>query len=335
MDATVPLSMHLPLDRVTVLAMDPGTVVGLSGLVTASVDGSSFDAATLFDFTAGGLRVVDVDPAHHAYVLAPSGQYAPACAGASGVTRQEHGYSGVSCLVPRLEILAHQRLKTASELASTLWGGIELESHPGPTAANAIGGAIAPVTLCLVASAAFAWLALALSRRAGRTALGRIRIAARQALRSTRGDATLEGARLQIRALVDRARQLDALRRACARRLARIDRAALDRRADACLRAAVAGHIPVAAEALASFSAERAAAVQLESDHGSAVVELERIESVLRTTALRVGGGREGQGARGMRRVHPRCGEVFADPVDALVGELDLRDEAIAEANAS
>jgi hypothetical protein len=325
MDATVPLSMHLPLDRVTVLAMDPGTVVGLSGLATASVDGSSFDAATLFDFAAGGLRVVGADPAHHAYVLAPSGQYAPACA----------AVGGVSCLVPRLELLAHQRLRTASELASTLSGGIELESHPAPSAANAIGGAIALATLCLVASASLAWLAVALSRRAARTALGRIRIAARQALRSTRGDATLEGARVQIRALVDRARQLDALRRACARRLARIDRAALDRRADACLRAAVAGHIPVAAGALASFSAERAAAVQLESDHGSAVVELERIESVLRTTALRVGGGREGQGARGMRRVHPRCGEAFADPVDALVGELDLRDEAIAEANAS
>lgn len=324
MDARA-LSMKLPLDRVTALAMEPNTIVGLSGQVTASVDGSSFDAATLFDFAAGGLRVVDTDSAHHAYVVAPTGQYAPACA----------AVGGVPCLVPRLEILAHQRLHTASELASTLSGSIELESHPGPSATSAILDAIAVVTLCLVAIASLAGLAVGLSRRAARTALGRIRVAARQALRATRDDATFEGVRIQIRALVDRARQLDALRRACARRLARIDRAALDRRADACLRAAVAGHVPVAAAALASFSAERAAAVQLESDHGSAVVELERIESVLRTTALRVGGRRGGPGARGLCRVVPRCDEVFADPVDALVGELDLRDESIAEADAS
>jgi len=316
MDSPAPFTMKLPLDRVTALSMDPGAVVGLSGRVTASLDGSSFDAASLFDFGAGGLRVVDTDPAHFAYVLAPTGQDAPACA----------AVGGLPCLVPRLDTLAHQRLHTAAELASTLSGSIELESHPKPSSAPAILGALALVALCLAAGLGIAWTALALSRRAARTAMGRIRLAARRALRATREDATLEAARTHIRALVDRARHLDALRRSCARKLARIDRGALERRADACERAIV----PVAAAALASFAAERAAAVQLESDHGSAVVELERIESTLRTAALRVGGAAVPRGVR----LGPGAA-AYADPVEALVAELDLRDEAIAEADAT
>jgi len=317
MDA--PTLLALPLDRVTVLSMDPDGVVALSGQMTTSFDGASFDAPTLFDFGAGGLRVVQADPAHHLYVVAPTSEGSPACAAAGGA----------ACLVPRLETLAHDRLHTGAELASTLSGHIFLESHPKPSAAPAILDAAAMVTLALLGSASLAWLALTLARRAARTAVGRIRIAARQALRATRGDATLDGARIQIRALVDRARHIDRVRRACARRLARIDRAALERRAEACARATV----PVAPAALASFSAERAAAEQLESDHRSAIVELERIESVLRTVVLRVG---RAPAAHGSLRVCPRRGgETLADPVDALVGELDLREESIAEADAS
>jgi hypothetical protein len=318
MDAPATLSLTPALDRVTVLAVDSNAVVTLYGLVTTSFDGSSFDAASLFDFAAGGLRVVKADPTHHAYVVAPTSEYSPACAAAGGV----------QCLVPRLKTLAHERLHTTAELASTLSGGIELESHPAPSAAPAILSALSVVALCFVGGASLAWLVVAWSKRAARTALGRIRIAAGQALRAARGDATLAGARIQIRALVDRARQVDGVRRACARRLARIDRAALERRAEACARATV----PIAEAALASFSAERAAAAQLESDHGSAVVELERIESALRTAALRVG---RADGPRGALRIRPRRGESIADPVDALVSELDLRDESLAEADAS
>ena len=322
MDSPAPFTMKLPLDRVTVLAMDPAAHVVLSGQVTASMDGTSFDAASLFDFAAGGLRVVDAAPAHFAYVLAPTGQYAPACAGAAGA----------ACLVPRLGVLAHQRLHTAAELASTLSGSIDLESHPSPSAAPAMLGGLALALAGLGAIVGLVWVAVSLSRRAARTAMGRIRVAARRALRGTRGDVTLEAARTQIRALVDRARQLDALRRACARRLARIDPGALERRAEACARAAV----PVAAAALVSLSAERSAARQLASDHDSAVLELERIESVLRTVALRV--GRAGLAARASdgARLRLRGGQAtLADPVDALVTELDLRDAAIAEADAS
>lgn len=320
MDSPAPFTMKLPLDRVTAISMEPGAQVGLSGQVFASIDGSSFDAATLFDFAAGGLRVLDADPGRHAYVLTPTGESAPACA----------AVDGLPCLVPRLAALAHERLHTASELASTLSGSIELESHPQPSAAPAILGGLALAVLCIGATLGVVWTAVVMSRRAARTAMVRIRIAARRVLRSMRGDATLDGASAQIRALVDRARQLDALRRTCARKLARIDRGALERRADACARATV----PVAAAALASFSAERAAAAQLESDHGSAVVELERIESVLRTAALRVDGGGASLPSGERRRL--RRGEsTLADPVDALVTELDLRDEAFAEADAS
>jgi hypothetical protein len=317
MDAPTPFTMIVPLDRMTALSIEPGAHVELHGRVTTSTDGTSFDAASLFDFAEGGLRVIDTDPAHFAYVLAPTGKFVPACAG------------GLSCLVPRLAVLAHERLHTSAELASTLSGGIELESRPQPSQVPAILGALALGALGLSSLLAVLWAAIAVSRSAARTAMGRVRIAARRALRATRGEATLDGARAQIRALVDRARQLDAVRRTCARRLARIDLGALERRADACARATV----PAAAAALACLSAERAAAAQLEIDHGSAVVELERIESVLRTAALRVGGGGGVAVSYGARL--RRGGVAFADPVDALVAELDLRDEAIAEADAS
>jgi hypothetical protein len=313
MDAPAPFTMKLPLDRVTALSMEPGAVVGVSGRVTASIDGSSFDAANLFDFAAGGLHVVDTDPAHFAYVLAPTGQSMPACAAAGGLP----------CLVPRLDVLAHQRLHTATELASTLSGSIELESHPKPSAAPAIVSMLTILALGLGAALALAWAAVRLSRRAAKTALGRVRLAARAALRVTHGDATLLGVRTLIRALVARARQLDALRRACARKLARIDRGALERRADACARSTV----PVAGAALESFAAESAAAAQLESDHGAAVLELERIESTLRTVTLRVAGA----GRPFARRLRLGDGAAGADPVSGLLTELDLREQAIEE----
>ncbi len=75
--------------------------------------------------------------------------------------------------------------------------------------------------------------------------------------------------------------------------------------------------------------------LELESDHGAALVELERIESVLRTATLRA---RALPSVRRDAKVHPRRGErgeTVADPVDALVAELDLRDQAIAEADAT
>ncbi len=116
---------------------------------------------------------------------------------------------------------------------------------------------------------------------------------------------------------MERARQLDALRRSCAAKLARIDRAALERRADAWTCASPPG----AEAALACVSAERDEAVRLERDHASAGIELERIESALRVVELRARTRREPS--------------TQVDLVDTLVAELDFRDQAIAEVEAS
>jgi hypothetical protein len=62
-------------------------------------------------------------------------------------------------------------------------------------------------------------------------------------------------------------------------------------------------------------------ATRLESDLASSVVGLERIESALRVVTLRT---REHRGTRA------RAGT--GDPVDAVALELELRDEAIGEA---
>jgi hypothetical protein len=278
--------MVLPLDRVTALAMESGMRVTLRGRVTASFDGSSFDAGRLFDFAAGGLRVVDADPARFAYVVEATGRDAPACA--------RVGCSS-PCLMPRIDVLAHERLRSAAELASTFSGNVELESR-SPNG-SAMIGTLGAAGLCAAAALGVAWLAIALRRHLGRSAVRRVRGAARRAMRATRGDATLDPVRRQIRSLVDRARQLDALRRDCARKLGRMDGGA----------------------ALVSLPAERDAAARVAREHASAVVEIARIESALRAVALR-SDSRTG--------VSPR-----ADLVAALVNELDLRDQAIAEAD--
>ena len=117
--------------------------------------------------------------------------------------------------------------------------------------------------------------------------------------------------------MLARARELDDARRACARRLARIDRATLDRKRDAYARSTS----PEAAETLAWLTAEQAEAERLESDLSSSVLGLQRIESALRVVTLRV---REHRGTRARIAHH--------DPVDAAATELHLRDEAEREA---
>jgi hypothetical protein len=303
---TAPFLLPLPLDRVTSLALEEGAQVEVHGRVVTAVDGQSFDPMGLFDFPAGGLRVVEHDAARSAYGLAATGKTGEGCSKIGAPS---------PCLVPRLNVLAHERLRTVHELAATLSGGIELEAVPARDPLPEIVSKLTILGLCIASALVIAWAAVALSRRGTRTALGRVRIAARQALRATRHDATLEPARNHIRALVDRAIELDAVRRACARKVLRIDRAALARREEACARS----HVPEAADALACLTAERAEAARLEGEHAASVVALERIESALRIVALRVGGhGPPSQ----------------PDPVDALAAELDLRDRAIAEADA-
>ncbi|HEX4446814.1 MAG TPA: hypothetical protein VH044_08765 [Polyangiaceae bacterium] len=307
---TAPFTMALPLDRVTAIAIEPGARFEVHGRVVASLDGTSFDAARLFDFAAGGLRVVDAAPDRFAYVLEATGEDAPACATAG---------APAPCLIPRLATLAHERLRTETELASTLSGSLELEARTASSVSSGAGSFLSRgvAGACLVV--VFVWLALTLSRRAGQTSMGRVRIAARRALRAIHGDATLEPVRQRIRALVDRARAVDAVRITSTRTLSRVDRAALDRRAHALAAAAV----PQAAAASASIEAERAEVARLETERVSAVVELERIESALRVVALR---------ARSRVALDAQPGARGPDAIDALIGELDLRDQAVAEA---
>jgi hypothetical protein len=216
--------------------------------------------------------------------------------------------------------LAHERLRTQGELAATLHGGVELEgviAAPVPL--------VAPETARTATVVGVLVLALGLSlllgrwlRRRSHTALGRVRAAARVALRAIRGDTSLDRLRSEVRSMLDRARELDDARRACARRLSRIDRGALDRKRDAYARSTS----PEAAETLAWLTAEQAEAERLESDLSSSVLGLQRIESALRVVTLRV---REDRGTRARIGHH--------DPVDAVADELHIRDEARREAD--
>ncbi|HEX3345143.1 MAG TPA: hypothetical protein VHS09_11255 [Polyangiaceae bacterium] len=311
----------LPLDRVTSLALEPGARVVVHGAMTTSVDGSVFDVTTqwdglspgasrpggLFDLESGGLRLVEQRADRHEYVLAATDDDGAACA----VLRVPS-----PCLVPRVAALAHERLRTQEELRSTLSGRVELEGviapPPTPLVAPAILGRLCLVAV-VVALVGGSLLVLRGLRRRSRSALGRVRAAARAALRAVRGDTTLDRLRGEVRAMLARACELDASRRACVRRLARIDRGALDRKRDAYARSPS----PDAAETLAWLTAEVAEAERLESDLASSLLGLQRIESALRVVTLRV---RDNRGTRA------RIGR--GDPVDAAAAELHLRDEA-------
>lgn len=311
----------LPLDRVTALALDPGASVVVHGLATTSVDGSSFDAAMqwdglsagasrpggLFDLTAGGLRVLEQHPERHEYMLASTGARGTACVAAG---------TSSPCLVPRLASLAHERLRTQAELAATMTGGVELEGVIAPPVVAPETSHALAVTAGVIAFVAALGLVVRWLRRRAATALGRVHAAAREALRATRGDPTLQPVVTQVRAMVARAEELDRTRVACAKRLERIDRPALDRKRDAYARS----KDPEAGEALAWLTAEQAEATRLESDLGSSRVGIQRIESALRVVTLRV---REDRGTRA--RI------ASGDPVDRAAAELRLRDQALEE----
>jgi hypothetical protein len=309
-------------DRVTTLSVDPGAHVVMHGIVRTSVDGSMFDALMqwdglsagasraggLLDPVAGGLDVVGQRTDHHAYDLVPTGAPGPACV-AAGVSSP--------CLVPRLADLGHDRLRTGAEFASSLEGSIEIEVMEPPAAPLLTLREVATVAVMVGVAAFVLALAMALRRRA-RSPMGRVRAASREAMRATGGDATLQRLHAQVRVLVARASLLDRARRSCARRLRRMDHAALAKRTEACAQSAT----PDAAEALAWLTAERAEAVRLEGDLAASIAGLERIESALRVVAMR---------ARAHRGVRARA--TRADPVDAVAAELELREEGLAEAN--
>jgi hypothetical protein len=261
----------------------------------------------VFDPEAGGLRVVEQDLTTHVYRLAPTGARGAACE-AAGVPSP--------CLAPRLATLAHDRLLTTEAFAATLSGRLEAELLPAPL--------VSPDT-----ASAFGWLAagagllgaaaLARARRRARraSAFGQVRAAAAEARRALRGDPTLARARDQIDALVARANDLETARRACVARLRKLEPARLAGRREAWSRSTA----PDAAVALAALDAEAAEADQVVADLAGAVAGLEHISSSLRALVLRT---RAERGTRALARGR--------DPVAALRGELDLREDATGEA---
>jgi hypothetical protein len=154
------------------------------------------------------------------------------------------------------------------------------------------------------------------ARRRAHSALGRVRRAARAALRATRGDVTLQPLRTHIRAMVSRAVALDATRRACARKLSALDVAALSRKRDAYARASGGP----SSEALVWIAAECDEAERVKADLTSNVTEIDRIESALRVMTLRMREDR-GTNVRAKRD----------DPVDAAAAELAYREQAQAD----
>jgi hypothetical protein len=297
----------------------------VKGVLRSSLDGSAFDAITqrggypgssgaeprlggLYDLEAGGLRVAMQDPAAHVYRLVGTGQIGPACR-AAGVASP--------CLVPRMRALAHERLVTADDLGASLSGNIELELLPPPVLSRTEGRTLVGVAVGLLALVAWAagW---ALRQRRRRSAIGQVHAAAAQARRATRGDATLAPLRTAVDALVARAEELEEVRRSSSRRLSGIDRAALDERR---LLWTSRASDPDAAHAVTMLAAETAEANQLEADLSASLAGIDRIASSLRALALRT---RQHRGTRA------RAAEN--DPVDAMLGELELRQAALGEA---
>jgi len=170
----------------------------------------------------------------------------------------------------------------------------------------------------LLATLVAAGLGLLWLHHRARTLLGRVRRAAREALRATRGDPTLDTVRTQVHAMVGRAEELEGTRVACARRLGRVDRTALDLKRRVYARSGA----PEAVDALAWLAAEQDELLRVERDLASSVMGLQRIESALRVVTLRL---REDRGTRA------RIARL--DPVDGAAVELRLRDEAMEEAN--
>jgi hypothetical protein len=117
------------------LDLAPGETAVLWGVLHSSHDGLRIDAARsfagnapgpgLFDFEAGGLRLVSYDMAAHRATVLATGFDAPAC--------YTHGVRA-PCLVSRTPQLAHARLLTVEDWGETLNGVLALEVEDSLTA---------------------------------------------------------------------------------------------------------------------------------------------------------------------------------------------------------
>jgi hypothetical protein len=268
-------------------------VVTLRSTVHA-IDGVPLGPSDLFDFGAGGLRLVDDDLAATVRVEA-TGAEGSACVAARVAT---------PCLAPKIDALAHAKLLTPSELAGTLSGGVEVDATALPHPVEAVdaaevGSTPLPLPIAAAAGVAIALAVVVVGRAIlRRRPLAAVLRAARAARNATRRDATLADVRRRVDDLVLHARVVDRVRRDCEERRARIDRDAL----------------------AAGLPAEREEAARLEQDLARSKEDLARVASALRLVAMQA---REG-----------RVRDFTPDPVEELTAELALRDEALAEMRA-
>jgi hypothetical protein len=321
---------RLLLERPFAVDLAPGAEIVVRGAVRTSFDGSVFDAATrtdtlgdgstvtrpdgLFDLEAGGLRVASIDAKTHDVHLVATGAEAPAC--------QAMGLAG-ACLVPRTDALAHERLMTRAEFIDSLSGTLSADAlaPTPPSLARAYASDVAGLLIIGLLAVAVALFVRAIERRRS-SALGQVHDAAREAREAIGEDRHLLPLRLQIGPLLARAQELEATRRECVKKLARVDRKKLERR-----RARWAGSTdPNAVETLAWINREIVEATRLEQDLRACDADLARVESALRVLALN---------ARSHRVVRaPEHAETTHDPVAAAAREMELREEALRETEA-
>ncbi len=303
----------LSLDATTPLLMGQGDTLVVTGVILSSASGAPLEPTAAFDLEAGGLEAAPTPERDHRPGLAQfraTGRVGTACAAAGMAS---------PCLVPRLSEYAHQRLMTTADFRRTLSGSWTLEMlHPAPAAAPVARESYAAPVVGLGALAAAAAAMFARLRRRKRTPIGDVYAAALTARKATRGDLTLAIVRTQIDELVARAEMLEAARIESRARLAAIDRTALERKREAWSRSSS----PDAPDAVEWVTAELAEAARLESDLASSLAGIDRIGAALRVLALR---SRQHRGTRARAST--------ADPVDALVSELDRRDAALSEAS--
>ncbi|MGZ3456105.1 MAG: hypothetical protein ACXVEF_41250 [Polyangiales bacterium] len=264
---------------IVALAMAPGDRVTIDGSVATSWDGSTFDASTLFDPSAGGLGVESYEKGH--VTLRATGAAGSACL-AAGVASP--------CLVPRLPEIAHARMLSTEELRDTLRGELAITVVPLPPPVSRTPLALALFSLLsgLVA------LSLIVRRRLRATPLGRVSVAASAARRATANDPTLGVLRDEIERLVDEARGVDRVRRACA--------ITLRRTRDV------------------THAEEREELRRLEADVCAAEARLADIAAALRLVPLR---------AREHRDLATKLPRGAA--MESVTRELELRERALAE----
>ena len=193
------------------LALDPGAQVVVRAAST-SIDGRASTPSPddgrrarrwFFDLAAGGLRLVDADAGAPRVRARVDGARRAGCA-AAGVASP--------CLVPRLAVLAHERLETRAELAAD---PARRRSRSRASSCRRLRSVAdcprrrSPRRGVALTGAPCAWRRSPILRRRARTAIGRVRAAARDALRATRGDPTLEPVRAQVTAMLARAAELD------------------------------------------------------------------------------------------------------------------------------